>query len=120
MDIVQLAFLILMSVIDLERKNGWTDTGGSKIKRIKKENIPFKFKLSYAACSVPYRATYNALEAHLMHLEQDLTNKEHSLMTDLRCLDMRDALKKSYVAPPTTQTKRNFQLTRMEEEEQKP
>jgi hypothetical protein len=94
--------------------DGWMD--GLEIELIEKENIPFKFKTCYAAFSVPYRATYNAVEAHLIRLDQDVTSKEHALMTDLRCLDMRDALKKHYLAPPATQTEHNIQLTRMEEE----
>jgi tektin-2 len=49
-------------------------------------------------------------------LDQDIANKEHTLMTDLRCLDMRDVLKKGDLAPPATQTQHNMQLTQIEEE----
>ena len=71
-------------------------------------------------CSLLHRAAYNALEAHLIRLDQHLTNKQHTLMTDLRCLDMRDTLKTGNMAPPATETDRNIQLTKMEEEVSKP
>jgi hypothetical protein len=41
-------------------------------------------------------------------------------MTDLRCLDMRDTLKTGNMAPSATETDRNIQLTKMEEEVSKP
>ncbi|XP_023703797.1 tektin-B1 isoform X3 [Cryptotermes secundus] len=62
------------------------------------------------------KATYNDLEEHLIRLDQDIANKQHTLMTDLRCMDMRDVLKKGDLAPPATQTQRNIQLTQIEEE----
>ncbi|PSN41225.1 Tektin-2 [Blattella germanica] len=62
------------------------------------------------------KTSYNALEAHLIRLDQDIENKEHALMTDLRCLDMRDELKKGDRGPPASQTDRNIQLTKMEDE----
>jgi hypothetical protein len=37
-------------------------------------------------------------------------------MTDLHCLDIRDALKRGNMAPPATQTDHNIQLIKMEEE----
>lgn len=119
---VQLASLVLMSVSDL----GWTNkcidrqtdgwTYGIERESTEKQNIPFKFQTHYTAFSVPYRATYNALEAHLICLDQDVINKEHTLMTDLRCLKLRSALKRCYQADPATQTERNIQLTRVAEE----
>ena len=52
----------------------------------------------------------------MIRLDTDVENKEHALMTDLRCLDMRNELKKGDRAPPASQTDRNIQLTRMEDE----
>jgi hypothetical protein len=94
--------------------DGWTC--GLEIELVHKENIFFKFHICYSAFSAPYRTTYNAMEAHLICLDQDVASKENALMTDLRCLDIRDALKKCYLAPPATQTDRNIQLIRLEEE----
>lgn len=81
------------------------------------ESILFLYHICCKASSaVPCRATYTTLEAHMIRLEQDVANKQHTLMTDLRCLDMRDVLKKGDLAPPATQIQRNMQLTRIEEE----
>nr|CAD7440594.1 unnamed protein product [Timema bartmani] len=63
------------------------------------------------------KGTYNTLENLLVCLDADLANKEHALMTDLRCVDVRKKLKGGAAqASPATQTDRNIQLTRMEEE----
>lgn len=91
-------------------------TGGLKTSKITQEYVSFTYQIHKAVCSLLHRATYNALEAHLIRLDQHLTNKQHTLMTDLRCLDMRDTLKTGNMAPPATETDRNIQLTKMEEE----
>lgn len=63
------------------------------------------------------RATYNALEEQLIRIDKDLANKEHSLMTDVRCLDLRVRLRTEQVGKgSTTETDRNIKLTKMEEE----
>lgn len=62
------------------------------------------------------KATYNALENQQVLIDKDLANKGHSLMTDIRCLDMRIRLRTGEFAGPSTDTDRNIQLTRMEQE----
>ncbi|EEZ99614.1 tektin-2 [Tribolium castaneum] len=62
------------------------------------------------------KATYNALENQQVIIDTDLENKSHSLMTDIRCLDMRIRLRTGEFAGPGTDTDRNIQLTRMEQE----
>ena len=59
------------------------------------------------------RGTYNLLEAHLLRLDEDIENKNQALTTDLRLLDIR---KRLHISGPETQTDRNIQLTRMEDE----
>ncbi|GLV34019.1 uncharacterized protein CBL_11098 [Carabus blaptoides fortunei] len=58
------------------------------------------------------KTTYNALEEQQVRIDRDLDNKRHSLMTDVRCLDLRIRLR----TDPASQTDRNIKLTRMEEE----
>lgn len=61
------------------------------------------------------KTTYCALEAHANRLDTDLTNKQHSLMTDIRGLDLRMRLRSgANSADPKSQTDRNIVLTRME------
>lgn len=60
------------------------------------------------------KATYNALEYQQVVIDTDLENKNHSLMTDIRCLDMRIRLRSGEFAG--SDTDRNIQLTRMENE----
>ncbi|XP_067001618.1 tektin-B1 [Anabrus simplex] len=62
------------------------------------------------------KATYNGLEELLLRMDSDLDNKNHAMMTDLRCIDIRKRLGMSDRAPPPTQTDVNIQLTRMEDE----
>ncbi|XP_075225914.1 tektin-2 [Lycorma delicatula] len=62
------------------------------------------------------KATYNALEEQLVCIDQELANKNHSLQTDLQCLDLRNRLMTGDRAPPLTQTDRNIVLTRMQDE----
>ncbi|KAG5896074.1 hypothetical protein JTB14_006863 [Gonioctena quinquepunctata] len=62
------------------------------------------------------KATYNALEDQQIVIDKDLADKSHSLMTDIRCLDLRMRLRTGEFAGPPTSTDRNIQLTRMEKE----
>lgn len=62
------------------------------------------------------KATYNALEDQQVLIDRDLANKCQSLMTDIRCLDMRIRLRTGEFAGPATDTDRNIELTRMEKE----
>lgn len=62
------------------------------------------------------KATYNALEDQKVLIDRDLHNKCHSLMTDIRCLDLRARLRTGEFAGPASDTDRNIQLTRMENE----
>lgn len=62
---------------------------------------------------------YNLLEKHAHVIDVDLENKQHSLMTDIRALDLRQRLKGgefSASKSPSAQTDRNIKLTRMEDE----
>lgn len=61
------------------------------------------------------KTTYVALELHATRLDIDLANKQHSLMTDIRGLDLRARLRSGVTCSgPKTQTDRNIVLTRME------
>ncbi|ERL83336.1 hypothetical protein D910_00671 [Dendroctonus ponderosae] len=62
------------------------------------------------------KTTYNALEDQQVLIDRELDNKNQSLMTDIRCLDLRARLKQGKFADPESQTDRNIQLTRMENE----
>lgn len=59
------------------------------------------------------KATYNSLEAHHIKIENDLQNKEHSLTTDIRALDMRNRIRSGDVQ---SQTDRNFELSSMNDQ----
>ncbi|XP_055381884.1 tektin-B1 [Condylostylus longicornis] len=59
------------------------------------------------------KTNLNSLAVHLIKLEEDLNNKQHALMTDIRSLDLRCQLKKG---PTDTQTDRNIKLVKMEDE----
>ncbi|XP_018319190.1 tektin-2 [Agrilus planipennis] len=61
------------------------------------------------------KATYNTLEDQLMFIQRDLANKNQSLMTDIRCLDLRVRLRPKESSGDTA-TDRNIKLTRMEDE----
>lgn len=56
---------------------------------------------------------HNALEDMKWKVDKDFDNKNHSLMTDIRCLDVHLRIK-SPVAD--TQMKRNIQLTKMDKQ----
>ncbi|XP_074028029.1 tektin-B1 [Leptinotarsa decemlineata] len=62
------------------------------------------------------KATYNALEDQQVIIDKELADKSHSLMTDIRCLDLRMRLRTGEFAGPPTSTDRNIELTRMEKE----
>ncbi|CAH1119805.1 unnamed protein product [Phaedon cochleariae] len=62
------------------------------------------------------KATYNVLEDQQVAIDKDLADKSQSLMTDVRCLDLRMRLRSGEFAGPATATDRNIQLTRMEKE----
>ncbi|XP_033211590.1 tektin-2 [Belonocnema kinseyi] len=62
------------------------------------------------------KATYNGLESLLIRMDKNLDDKQHSLMTDIMCLDMRSTLKTGDRARLANETDRNIVLTRMEKE----
>lgn len=64
------------------------------------------------------KTNYNLLEEHAQKIDVDLENKQHSLMTDIRALDLRQRLKGGEfgAAKPSAQTDRNIELTKMEKE----
>lgn len=62
------------------------------------------------------KTTYTALEAHLVRLENDLKRKQHTLMTDIRALDLRQRLKADTWRNDndfTPTNGRNLQLTQL-------
>lgn len=63
-----------------------------------------------------YRATYNGLESLLLRVDKNLEDKQHSLSTDIMCLDMRSTLKTGDRTKLPNETDRNILLTRMEKE----
>lgn len=63
-----------------------------------------------------YRATYNGLESLLLRVDRNLEDKQHSLSTDIMCLDMRSTLKTGDRTKLPNETDRNIVLTRMEKE----
>lgn len=64
------------------------------------------------------KMTYQTLEGHANRMDIDLQHKQHSLMTDIRVLDIRARLKDggAYAADPTNQTDRNIQLMGLQRE----
>ncbi|XP_058124123.1 tektin-B1 [Anopheles ziemanni] len=62
------------------------------------------------------KTTYNMLRDHANKIDQDLQNKQHSLMTDIRALDLRGRLKTGEFGGLPTQTDRNIHLSRVEDE----
>jgi len=65
------------------------------------------------------KTNFNLLEEHGKRFDVDLENKQHSLMTDIRALDLRMRLRGGEFGTkttPATQTDRNITLTRMENE----
>ncbi|XP_049530101.1 tektin-2 [Anopheles darlingi] len=62
------------------------------------------------------KTTFNGLRDHANKIDQDLQNKQHSLMTDIRALDLRGRLKTGEFGGLPTQTDRNIHLSRIEDE----
>ncbi|KAK2581423.1 hypothetical protein KPH14_005098 [Odynerus spinipes] len=62
------------------------------------------------------KATYNGLESLLLKVDRNLEDKQHSLSTDIMCLDMRSTLKTGDRTRLPNETDRNIVLTRMEKE----
>lgn len=60
---------------------------------------------------------YNGLHDHCTRIAQDLSQKNHSLSTDVKCLDERERNKNfSGCSVDNTQTGRNLQLSGMKAE----
>ncbi|KYN38866.1 Tektin-2 [Trachymyrmex septentrionalis] len=62
------------------------------------------------------KTSYNTLEALLIRINNNLEDKQHSLNTDVMCLDMRAPLKTGDRARLPNETDRNIALTHMEKE----
>ncbi|XP_015589193.1 tektin-2 [Cephus cinctus] len=62
------------------------------------------------------KATYNGLEFLLIRIDKNLQDKQHSLMTDVMCLDLRARLKTGDRSRLANETDRNIVLTKMEQE----
>ncbi|KAH8248060.1 hypothetical protein KR038_005712 [Drosophila bunnanda] len=65
------------------------------------------------------KSNFNLLEEHGKRIDTDLENKQHSLMTDIRALDLRMRLRGGEFGSKVisgSQTDRNITLTRMENE----
>lgn len=75
-----------------------------EVKQLKKTRLQLAEKLDSS------KATYKTLEAHANRMDADLQHKQHSLMTDIRTLDLRNRLKEGDYAEPRNQTDRNIQL----------
>ncbi|XP_063244489.1 tektin-2 [Bacillus rossius redtenbacheri] len=60
------------------------------------------------------KGTYNSLENVVVRLDADLANKNHALLTDEHCLDIRERLHAKEQETSATQTDRNIELSRME------
>lgn len=62
------------------------------------------------------KAAYNNLESLLVRIDKNLDDKQHSLATDVMCLDLRATLKTGDRTRLRNETDRNIVLTRMEKE----
>ncbi|XP_017885994.1 tektin-2 [Ceratina calcarata] len=62
------------------------------------------------------KGSYNDLEGLLLRVDKNLEDKQHSLATDVMCLDMRATLKTGDRTRLRNETDRNIVLTRMEKE----
>lgn len=62
------------------------------------------------------KASYNSLESLLIRIEKNLDDKQHSLNTDVMCLDTRSTLKAGDKSDLCNETNRNIVLTRLEKE----
>ncbi|KAK9296147.1 hypothetical protein QLX08_009773 [Tetragonisca angustula] len=60
--------------------------------------------------------TYNNLESLLLQIDRNIDDKQHSLATDVMCLDTRAILKTGDRTRLPNETDRNIVLTRMEKE----
>lgn len=81
-----------------------------ELKRLKQTEHQLTDKLNAS------KTTYTALEAHLVRLENDLKRKQHTLMTDIRALDLRQRLKADTWRNDndfTPTNGRNLQLTQL-------
>ncbi|XP_044586336.1 tektin-B1 [Cotesia glomerata] len=61
------------------------------------------------------KATFNGLEQLLIKIDRNLDDKQHSLMTDIKCLDIRSSLKTGNRAPLINETDRNIALTNLDD-----
>lgn len=66
--------------------------------------------------NLSFRASYNSLESLLIRIDKNLDDKQHSLNTDVMCLDTRSMLKTGDKSGLPNETNRNIVLTRMEKE----
>ncbi|XP_006613158.1 tektin-2 isoform X2 [Apis dorsata] len=62
------------------------------------------------------KGAYNNLEGLLLQVDRNLDDKQHSLATDVMCLDMRATLKTGDRTRLPNETDRNIVLTHMEKE----
>ncbi|KAG7211945.1 hypothetical protein KM043_011154 [Ampulex compressa] len=62
------------------------------------------------------KTSYNSLESLLIRINKNVDDKQHSLTTDVMCLDMRATLKTGDRTRLANETDRNIVLTRMEKE----
>ncbi|CAK9829318.1 TEKT2 [Anthophora retusa] len=62
------------------------------------------------------KGAYNNLESLLLRVDRNLDDKQHSLATDVMCLDMRATLKTGDRTRLPNETDRNIVLTHMEKE----
>lgn len=62
------------------------------------------------------KANYNSLESLLIRIDMNLEDKQHSLNTEVMCLDMRASLKTGDRSRLPNETDRNIVLTRLERE----
>ncbi|XP_020286874.1 tektin-B1 [Pseudomyrmex gracilis] len=62
------------------------------------------------------KSSHNSLKSLLARIDKDLEDKQHSLNTDVVCLDTRSSLKTGNKSELTNETDRNIVLTRMEKE----
>lgn len=66
--------------------------------------------------SYAFRTSYNSLESLLKRIDKNLEDKQHSLNTDVMCLDTRSTLKTGDRMRLPNETDRNIVLTRLEKE----
>lgn len=62
------------------------------------------------------KTTYKTLEGHASRMDDDLQHKQHSLMTDIKVLDLRQRLKEGNYSEPINQTDRNIHLMGLQQE----